>query len=119
MPRQTPNTPTKYVRAGVFWVPEEARWETLHDSAKRPEIGVMVDRAMDAIERDNHRLKGVLPKDYARPALDKTRLGELVDLIGDVGLRSEDEDRSRDILGVYTNTPRRRLERRQEGRRVL
>jgi hypothetical protein len=56
---------------------------------------------MDSIERDNHRLKGVLPKDYARPALDKTRLGELVDLIGDIGL-GEDDDRSKDILGrVY------------------
>lgn len=85
----------------MFWVPKEARWETLHEAAKRPEIGVLVDKAMEAIERDNHRLKGVLPKDYARPALDKTRLGELIDLVGDVAL-GEDEDRSRDILGrVY------------------
>jgi type I restriction enzyme M protein len=96
-----PEDPDEYVRAGVFWVPKEARWEALHEAAKRPEIGVMVDKAMDAIERDNHRLKGVLPKDYARPTLDKTRLGELIDLIGDVAL-GEDEDRSRDILGrVY------------------
>jgi type I restriction enzyme M protein len=100
-PDADPEDPDEYVRAGAFWVPKEARWQTLHDVAKRPEIGVMLDKAMDAIERDNHRLKGVLPKDYARPALDKTRLGELIDLIGDIGL-GEDEDRSRDVLGrVY------------------
>jgi type I restriction enzyme M protein len=100
-PDADPEDPDEYLRAGVFWVPKEARWVALHDSARRPEIGVMLDNAMDAIERDNHRLKGVLPKDYARPALDKTRLGELIDLIGDVGL-SEDEDRARDVLGrVY------------------
>jgi type I restriction enzyme M protein len=100
-PEADPEDPDEYMRAGVFWVPKEARWQTLREAAKRPEIGVMVDRAMDAIERDNHRLKGVLPKDYARPTLDKTRLGELIDLIGDIAL-AEDEDRSRDILGrVY------------------
>jgi type I restriction enzyme M protein len=100
-PEADPEDPDEYLRAGVFWVPKEARWQTLHDAAKRPEIGVMLDKAMDAIERDNHRLNGVLPKDYARPALDKTRLGELIDLIGDVAL-DENEDRSRDILGrVY------------------
>jgi type I restriction enzyme M protein len=100
-PEADPEDPDEYLSAGAFWVPKEARWQVLHDAAKRPEIGVMVDKAMDAIEQDNHRLKGVLPKDYARPTLDKTRLGELIDLIGDVGL-GEDEDRSKDILGrVY------------------
>jgi type I restriction enzyme M protein len=100
-PEANPEDPDEYVSAGAFWVPREARWETLHAAAKSPEIGVLVDKAMDAIERDNHRLKGVLPKDYARPTLDKTRLGELIDLIGDIGL-GEDEDRSRDVLGrVY------------------
>ncbi len=100
-PEADPEDSDEYVSAGAFWVPKEARWQVLHEAAKRPEIGVKVDKAMDAIERDNPRLKGVLPKDYARPALDKTRLGELIDLIGDIGL-GEDEDRSRDILGrVY------------------
>jgi type I restriction enzyme M protein len=100
-PEGDPEDPDEYLRAGVFWVPKEARWETLHQAAKRPEIGVMVDKAMDAIERDNHRLKGVLPKDYARPTLEKTRLGELIDLIGDIGL-GKDMDRSKDVLGrVY------------------
>jgi len=100
-PDADPEDADEYLSAGAFWVPKEARWHVLHEAAKRPEIGVMVDKAMDAIERDNHRLKGVLPKDYARPALDKTRLGELIDLIGDIGL-GEGEDHSKDILGrVY------------------
>ncbi len=63
--------PDEYVRANVFWVPKEARWQALQDAAKSPEIGMKLDAAMDAIERDNPRLKGVLPKDYARPTLDK------------------------------------------------
>jgi type I restriction enzyme M protein len=100
-PEADPEDPDEYISAGAFWVPKEARWETLRAAAKSPEIGVLVDKAMDAIERDNHRLKGVLPKDYARPTLDKTRLGELIDLISDIGL-GDDEDRSSDILGrVY------------------
>jgi type I restriction enzyme M protein len=73
----------------------------LQDNAKQPSIGKLVDEAMVAIERDNPRLKGVLPKDYARPALDKHRLGELIDLIGTIGL-GDAENRSKDILGrVY------------------
>jgi type I restriction enzyme M protein len=85
----------------VFWVPPEARWSTLRDAAKQPTIGVAVDAAMDAIERDNPRLKGVLPKDYARPTLDKRLLGELIDLVGNIGFAGDD-NRSRDILGrVY------------------
>ena len=62
----------------MFWVPQEARWQHLQDNAKQPTIGKLVDEAMVAIERDNPRLKGVLPKDYGRPALDKQRLGELI-----------------------------------------
>ena len=73
----------------------------LQNSAKQPTIGKIVDDAMVAIERDNPRLKGVLPKDYARPALDKHRLGELIDLIGTIGL-GDKANRSKDILGrVY------------------
>ncbi len=91
----------EYKSVNVFWVPTEARWATLQANAKQPTIGKTIDDAMVAIERDNPSLKGVLPKDYARPALDKTRLGELIDLIGTIGL-GDKENRSKDILGrVY------------------
>jgi len=91
----------EYKAANVFWVPKEARWEYLQANAKQPTIGKIIDDAMVAIERDNPNLKGVLPKDYARPALDKQRLGELIDLIGTIGL-GDAENRSKDILGrVY------------------
>lgn len=96
-----PEDADEYKAENVFWVPKEARWAHLQASAKLPTIGKVVDDAMVAIERDNPRLKGVLPKDYARPGLDKHRLGELIDLIGTIGLGSA-QNRSRDILGrVY------------------
>ena len=96
-----PDDPDEYRAENVFWVPEEARWEHLQGNAKQPTIGKLIDDAMVAIERDNPRLKGVLPKDYARPALDKQRVGELIDLIGTIGL-GDAENRSKDILGrVY------------------
>src|SRR3989344_2869771 len=72
----------EYKARNIFWVPPEARWDYLQKNAKQPTIGKIVDSAMDSIERENPQLKGVLPKDYAREALDKTRLGELIDLIG-------------------------------------
>jgi type I restriction enzyme M protein len=81
-----PEDPDEYKALNVFWVPPGARWTYLQNSAKQPEIGKIVDDAMVAIERDNPRLKGVLPKEYARPALDKHRLGELIDLIGTIVL---------------------------------
>ena len=85
----------------VFFVPPEARWGFFQKKAKQPEIGKYIDSAMDLIERGNPTLKGVLPKDYARPALDKRRLGELIDLIGTIGL-GDYISRSKDILGrVY------------------
>ncbi len=91
----------EYLAENIFWVPKKARWFHLLANAKQPAIGKLIDDAMVAIERDNPRLKGVLPKDYARPALDKQQLGELMDLIGKVGL-SDKENRSKDILGrVY------------------
>jgi type I restriction enzyme M protein len=91
----------EYASHNVFWVPLEARWAKLQDNAKQPEIGKIIDDAMTAIERDNPSLKHVLPKDYARPALDKGRLGELIDLIGTIGL-GDRENRSKDTLGrVY------------------
>jgi len=96
-----PEDPDEYLAENVFWVPPEARWENLQANAKQPEIGSLVDEAMVAIERDNSSLKGTLPKDYARPALDKQRLGELIDLIGTIGL-GDAENRSKDVLGrVY------------------
>ena len=96
-----PEDADEYRAENVFWVPPEARWQHLQDNAKQPTIGKLVDDAMDAIERDNPKLKGTLTKNYARPALDKQRLGELIDLIGTIGL-GDKENRSKDILGrVY------------------
>jgi len=96
-----PEDPDEYRAFNIFWVPQEARWNRLQANAKQPTIGKFIDDAMVAIERDNQALKGVLPKDYARPALDKQRLGELIDLIGTIGL-GDAENRSKDILGrVY------------------
>src|SRR3984893_2600520 len=96
-----PEDPDEYRAENIFWVPPAARWTYLQNSAKQPTIGKIVDDAMVAIERDNPRLKGILPKEYARPALDKNRLGELIDLIGTIGM-GDRESRSKDILGrVY------------------
>jgi type I restriction enzyme M protein len=93
--------PDEYRMENIFWVPKEARWSGLQGNAKQPTIGKFIDDAMVAIERDNPTLKGVLPKDYNRQALDKQRLGELIDLIGTIGL-GDKENRSKDILGrVY------------------
>ncbi len=96
-----PEDEDEYLSRNVFWVPKEARWSFIQSKAKQPTIGKLIDDAMDAIEKNNKSLKGVLPKDYARPALDKTKLGELIDLIGTIGL-GDKENRSKDILGrVY------------------
>ncbi len=91
----------EYTSDNVFWVPKAARWDRLQANAPQPTIGKLIDDAMVAIEKDNPVLKGVLPKDYARPSLDKHRLGELVNLIGTIGL-GDAESRSKDVLGrVY------------------
>jgi len=91
----------EYTARNIFWVPAEARWAHLKANAKQPTIGKTIDDAMIAIERDNPSLKGVLPKEYAHPRLDKQRLGQLIDLIGNIGLGDE-ASRSKDILGrVY------------------
>lgn len=91
----------EYLADNVFWVPKDARWSYLQANAKLPTIGTLIDDAMRAIEKDNESLKGVLPKDYARPALNKVMLGELIDLISGIAL-NEEGDRSKDILGrVY------------------
>src|SRR5574341_859113 len=96
-----PEDRDEYVAFNIFWVPKEARWSYLKANAPQPTIGRLVDDAMTAIERDNRSLKGVLPKDYARPGLDKQRLGQPINLVSDIGLGSP-ADRARDILGrVY------------------
>jgi len=91
----------EYKAENVYWVPPGSRWATLQDKAKNPRIGQLIDDAMIAIEKDNPKLKGVLPKNYARPELDKTRLGEILDLIGNIGL-GDPESKKKDVLGqVY------------------
>lgn len=96
-----PEDPDEYLSENVFWVPKEARWSYLKSNARQPAIGRMVDEAMIAIERDNKSLKGVLPKDYARPALDSHRLGDLIDLVSEIEMLDR-KYRSKDVLGdVY------------------
>jgi type I restriction enzyme M protein len=90
----------EYVSERVFYVPKKARWSYLQDNAKKSEIGKIIDDSMDLIEKENPTLKGILPKDYSRPSLDKTKLGALIDLIGTISFNSKDN--SKDILGrVY------------------
>ncbi|MCX7981206.1 MAG: type I restriction-modification system subunit M [Bacteroidia bacterium] len=93
-----PEDPDEYRSEGVFWVPPEARWSYIQSQARQPHIGQIIDKAMEAIERDNPALKGVLPKDYARPALDKNRLGQLIDLISSVKVGGKSAE-DRDFLG--------------------
>ncbi|MGF7186458.1 type I restriction enzyme M protein [Desulfitispora alkaliphila] len=96
-----PEDRDEYLADNIFWVSKEARWNNIVDNAKKPTIGQVIDEAMVAIEKENPSLKGVLPKNFARADLDKTRLGELVDLIGTISV-GDKESRSKDILGrVY------------------
>lgn len=96
-----PEDRDEYLADNVFWVPKKARWKYIQSQAKTPQIGKIIDDAMSAIEAENPTLKGVLPKEYARPALDKTRLGELIDLISKIGM-SDNHRLSKDTLGrVY------------------
>ena len=104
-----PEDPEEYLAAHVFWVPEIARWSTLKDNARNPsfalpdgrkvDIGGLIDAAMEAIEAANPTtLKGVLPKDFGRPALDKTMIGDLVMLFSNIGMHTEGEN-SKELLG--------------------
>lgn len=96
-----PEDADEYRGENVFWVPQKARWQYLHSRAKLPSIGKDVDDAMEAIEKENPTLKGILPKVFARPNLDKTALGGLIDLIGNIALGTE-AAKSKDLLGrVY------------------
>lgn len=95
-----PEDRDEYVAENIFWVPKQARWSVIKENAKKPEIGKIIDDAMVAIEKENAALKGVLPKIYAKPDLDKRRLGELIDLFSfKVGDKKSQE---KDMLGrVY------------------
>jgi type I restriction enzyme M protein len=96
-PNADPEDRDEYTGENVFWVPVEARWDNIKSNAKQPTIGVLIDNAMDAIERDNPSLKGVLPKEYAKERLDKRRLGELIDTFTNITFGEGHE--SRDLLG--------------------
>ena len=115
-----PEDPDEYRALSIFWVPPEARWSHLKAQAKQPTIGQLVDDAMSGIERDNASLKGVLPKDYARPALDKQRLGQLIDLISNIRSRRRGKPlqrRARSRVRIFSLSVRQRGG--QKRRRVL
>ncbi len=96
-----PDDIDEYRWRNVAWVPPPAQWHTLTAQARQPTIGSIVDNAMDELEALNPALRGVLPKDYARPALDQQRLGRLIDLLGNITV-GDSAARSRDVLGrVY------------------
>ncbi len=96
-----PEDADEYRAENVFFVPQIARWSSIHARAKQPNIGKDLDDAMEAIEKENPTLKGILPKVYARPNLDKTALGGLIDLIGNIAIGTE-AAKSKDLLGrVY------------------
>lgn len=100
-PYADPEDRDEYSAENIFWVPKEARWHHIQANAKQPTVGKLIDEAMVAIEKENTSLKGVLPKNYGQSALDKQRLGELIDLISTIALGDE-EIRSKGILGrVY------------------
>ena len=87
-----------YIMENVFFVPEEARWLTISKAAHTPEIGIVIDNAMKAIEAENKSLKGVLPKNYASPDLDKRVLGDVVDIFTN-SIDMADIEANEDLLG--------------------
>ena len=93
-----PEDKDEYQAENIFFVPPEARWSFLLAKAKLPTIGTLIDASMDAIEKDNPSLRGVLPKVYARQNLDPASLGGLIDLIGNIAL-GDAKSRSADVLG--------------------
>jgi len=100
-PDADPEDRDEYIAENIFWVPPDARWSQIAAKAKSPQIGEIVDKAMIAIEHDNPRLRGVLPKEYAKPSLGSTRLGAIVDLVNGIGL-GDAEARKHDVIGrVY------------------
>ena len=96
-----PEDRDEYLAENVFFVPEVARWSHIHNSAKLPSIGEIIDQAMEAVEKENKELKNVLPKVYGKENLDKASLGQLIDLISNTELQAENE-KSKDLFGrVY------------------
>lgn len=91
------NDPDEYIAENVFFVPEKARWSKIADAAHNPEIGMVLDNAMRAIEKENESLKNVLPKIYANPDLDKRVLGEVVDIFTNINMYEQGNDK--DLLG--------------------
>ena len=90
----------EYEADGVFFVPQDARWSVISQAAHTPQIGKVIDEALEAIERENTKLKGVLPSNYARPELDKRRLGDVVDLFTNIHMLASGDEK--DLLGrVY------------------
>ena len=87
----------EYARKGVFFVPPSARWAAIAAEAHTPEIGTVIDEAMQSIEKENKRLKGVLPKNFSRPELDKRRLGDVVDLFTNISMIEHGD--TKDVLG--------------------
>jgi len=87
----------EYLADNIFYVPDEARWDYIAKYSNEPEIGIKIDNAMAAIERENNRLRGILPKNFARPELDKRRLGEVVDIFTNIPLT--DHKDKKDVLG--------------------
>lgn len=101
VPDADPEDPDEYRAQNIFWVPPKGRWSNVQAQARQPTIGQTVDNAMVTIERENPAIKDVLPKNYARPSLDKTRLGGIIDLISNIRV-GDKESRSKDVLGrVY------------------
>ena len=104
-----PEDPDEYRAQNIFWVPLAARWEHLKNEARQPNIGEITDAAMTAVERENPILKDVLPKDYAKEALDKRRLGQVIDLIGNIrvgGASAEATGRTGQGLRVFLRAVR-------------
>ena len=90
----------EYTSESVFYVPQDSRWDVIAKKARTPEIGIAIDDAMRHIEKENIKLKGILPKNFSRPELDKRRLGDVVDLFTNFKMHTKDE--SKDVLGrVY------------------
>lgn len=87
----------EYISEGIFFVPQNARWSVIATAAHTPEIGQIIDDAMRAIEKENRRLKDILPKNFARPELDKSRLGDVVDLFTNIQMIEHGDEK--DILG--------------------
>ena len=94
-----PEDRDEYLAENVFWVPKGARWDNIKSNARSTKIGTIIDEAMSELEKENSSLKGILPKDYARPALNKEKLGDLVDLMSTISMHAQGQ---KDVLGrVY------------------